>query len=382
LLSLKNKLSLLKNKPEEKKEIVKEELVEIDVVTKILSDVALDKDICLSEINQRYFLHQSLSSSPEEYLFIDTETTGLSGGTGTYAFLIGAGFYKDGKFILKQFFMHSPEEEVDILEAFEELQNQFKFIVSFNGKSYDVPLIKTRMLMNGIMTNIGEKYQIDLLPLSRRFFKNIFENCSLQYLEWNLFNITRADNDIPGAMIPQMYFDHVKNPDPEFVNDVKYHNEIDIGSMTSILAYLNKTPEEFPEKCRDFYAIARFYDAVDLPDKAIENYLKSINLGETDFLQKSIKELSFLYKKNNHPEKAVKLWLRATETEQKSDQLYAFIELAKYYEHVAKDFDKAKTYAEQALQIVYLDPDPVWKKHQKLEQINHRLDRIKGKIIS
>ena len=143
--------------------------------------------------------------SAESFLFLDTETTGLSGGSGTFTFLIGAGRFIGSEFVLEQFFLRSPEEEPAQLHAFEEFLAPSQAIVTFNGKSFDIPLLQTRFLMQGWQPPFGELIYIDLLHLSRRLWRNRLPSRTLGNLEIHILDAYRTEEDVPGWQIPSLY---------------------------------------------------------------------------------------------------------------------------------------------------------------------------------
>ena len=122
----------------------------------------------------------------EDLVFLDTETTGLAGGTGTLVFLVGIGFFRENNFIVKQYFMSEPASEIFLINALEDEFRKFSVFVSFNGKSFDIPLLKTRFILN--QKKLNKMGNLDLLHLSRRLWKNSLKNCTLQNLEKEILN--------------------------------------------------------------------------------------------------------------------------------------------------------------------------------------------------
>ena len=136
-------------------------------------------------------------------VFIDTETTGLSGGTGTLAFLIGAGtFEDDGSFVVRQFFLRSPAEEPAVLLHLSEWLDQFEAIISFNGRGFDLPLLHTRFTLQRLRPQILRAPHLDLLTPARRVWRGRLESCSLKSLEYHVLDVQRDQIDIDGSLIP------------------------------------------------------------------------------------------------------------------------------------------------------------------------------------
>ena len=147
--------------------------------------------------------------SMEDGLFLDTETTGLAGGTGTFPFLIGLGWFEEGSFITHQLFARDFSEEPAMLACLGELASRRKFLVTFNGKAYDLNLLATRFILNRSRDQLYGMPQIDLLHPSRRIYSHRLENVRLVTLEESVLGVRRG-NDVPGYEIPQRYFDWLK----------------------------------------------------------------------------------------------------------------------------------------------------------------------------
>lgn len=147
-------------------------------------------------------------------LFLDTETTGLAGGTGTYAFLVGTGRFVGGSFVVKQFLMRDYNEELPLLHCLDEELQKAEVIVSFNGKTFDIPLLKTRFAMTRMpFAGVTQHSQVDLLHLARRLWRSKLPSYSLLSLEASILGLRRA-GDIPGAEIPQRYFQFLQKSSP------------------------------------------------------------------------------------------------------------------------------------------------------------------------
>ena len=146
-----------------------------------------------------------LALEPGKVAFIDTETTGLSLGTGTYTFLIGVGIYEDDAFVVRQFFMRSPAEERAQLHLVEQALSDRTGIVSFNGRGFDMPLIYNRFVLAAMPPPMAGAPHLDLLPPARRLWKARWGSCSLGNLERNVLAFQRTAEDVPGYLIPDIY---------------------------------------------------------------------------------------------------------------------------------------------------------------------------------
>ena len=152
---------------------------------------------------------------PENFAFLDTETTGLAGGSGTYAFQVGVGRFEADGFRLAQFFMRDPIEEPAMLSALEEFLAPCETIVTFNGKSFDIPLLNARYITNGNPFPLKDAAHLDLLHLARRLWRERLPSRTLGYLEEHVLGQTRTEEDTPGWMIPELYFEYLRSGDAQ-----------------------------------------------------------------------------------------------------------------------------------------------------------------------
>src|SRR5512145_1778039 len=137
-----------------------------------------------------------------KFAFLDTETSGLAGGTGTYAFLVGIARFVDDQLVLRQFFMRDPAEEPAMLEAVAQFLAPAQALVTFNGKAFDAPLLATRYRLNHIPIPFKEYAHLDLLPLARRLWRDRLESRALKYLELHILGAARSSEEVPGYEIP------------------------------------------------------------------------------------------------------------------------------------------------------------------------------------
>jgi uncharacterized protein YprB with RNaseH-like and TPR domain len=318
---------------------------------------------------------------PESLLFLDTETSGLAGGTGTFAFLVGVARYTPEGFQLAQFFMRDPLEEGALLLALEDFIAPCQTVVSFNGKAFDVPLLNTRYILQGWKSPFKNLYHIDLLHLSRRLWRDRLPSRTLSNLEVQILHATRTDEEIPGWMIPQLYFDYLRDGDARPLKQVFYHNAMDVVSLSALLnhtASLLETPFAQPAtEYIDLAAIARLFEDLGHNGRAAELYEACIKAPlPEDIYHDTLLRLSFLYKRNDNYAAAIPLWEQAASQR----RIYAYEELAKYYEHHAQDLPTALRWTVDALE--YLDQaelpsseTAMWK-----SEFQHRLERLQKKL--
>lgn len=319
-----------------------------------------------------------IQSCPRSSLtFLDIETTGLAGGTGTYAFLVGIAHYDNDHLYLSQFFMRDPSEEPAHLYAIEECLASCEVLVTFNGKAFDVPLLATRYLTHGYINPLSNFAQLDLLHLSRRLWRDRLPSRSLGSLEVEILGLPRTTEDIPGWLIPQMYFEYLHTGDARKLVNVFYHNAMDVISMASLLNHishlLNNPLHANIEYALDLLAISRIYDDLDRWQEAIPLYQMVIERFTDDIHhQEAIRRLASLYKRRGNWEGALPLWQQAAEVQ----QLYAFEELAKYHEHHARNPHEAMHWTLTALEWLNNSACPDSQRLEWMTEFQHRLERL------
>jgi len=183
----------------------------------------------------------------EELLFFDLETTGLSGGTGTYAFLVGTGYFRDGSFRVEQYFMDEYAREPAMLSHLTGIFRSAGALVAFNGRTFDIPLIKNRYRLNRVRGFPVDIPVIDLLYPCRRLFRKLHGSCTLKSMEENVLGLTR-DDDIPGWEIPDVFFSFQRHGDAGRLPLVIEHNRIDVHSMFALIETLARIFHALHEK--------------------------------------------------------------------------------------------------------------------------------------
>lgn len=312
--------------------------------------------------------------------FLDTETSGLTGGTGTYAFLVGAARFIDGKFVLKQFFMGDPAEEAALLEGLADFLAPARALVTFNGKAFDAPLLVTRYLMNRMPVPFKGYSHIDLLPLARRLWRDRLESRALKYLEEHVLGMRRTSEEVPGYEIPWLYMDYLRTRDARPLAGVFYHNAMDVLAMAALLTHMNEMITN-PYEGRvahglDFIALGKLFEDLGLAEEAARLFERGLQLEitESDF-RAALMRLSILQKRRGDFEEALRLWKQAAE----EGHIYAHIEIAKYYEHKRRDVKSALAWTRTALEHLQQASMPAYERKHWLEEISHRLARLERK---
>jgi len=317
----------------------------------------------------------------EQLAFIDTETTGLGLGTGVYTFMVGIGRFEGQNFRLAQFFLREPGEETAQLAAIEEFLAPCQAVVSFNGKAFDIPLLNNRYIINGWPAPLANTAHIDLLHLARRLWKERLPSRTLGDLEVQILGTNRTQQDVPGWMIADLYFDYLHTRDARPLLGVFYHNEIDVVSLAALLAYmadlLADPLNETIEHGLDLLAVAKLYADLGQADLAAKIYQRGLaydDLEQQAYWQ-ALKELSFLHKKDDDFEAACVCWEQAAQ----DGQIYAHVELAKVFEHRQKDFVTAIQWTQTAIEIVTAPDYPAYDRQVVLPELEHRLARLERK---
>ena len=314
---------------------------------------------------------------PGSFAFLDTETTGLQGGSGTYAFLIGVGRFDGDEFHLAQFFMRDPIEEAAQLMALEEFLAPCGALVTFNGKSFDLPLLWSRYIVQGWRPPFSETAHVDLLHLARRLWRDRLPNRSLGSLEIEILGAPRTGDDVPGWMIPQLYFDYLRSGDARPLKNVFYHNAVDVVSMAALFNHMagllaDPLGGQIDDGI-DVVALAKLFESMGDLEEATRLYVSGLehDLPEPNLIQ-AIQRLALIHKRQENFPAAVALWEQAA----RHQYLEAYVELAKFYEHHLRDLEQALFWTESAVELVNQPGYPAYERRQWLAELEHRRQRL------
>lgn len=321
-----------------------------------------------------------VQQKPNSFAFIDTETSGLAGGTGTYAFLIGVGRFTNQCFELSQFFMRDPYEEPAQLAAVQSALEGCEVLVTYNGKSFDVPLLNTRYVVNGEPPPLNSFTHIDLLHMARKLWRDRLESRTLGSIEEHILNTPRTEDDIPGWMVPSIYFDYIKTGDARPIKNVLYHNAMDIISLASLLNHISTMLDDpyggIVENGIDLISMAKLFEDIGEYAIAAECYERGLDCELPDRIRnQAFQRWSIMEKRQNNLEKSIGLWQTAAEFR----EIYAHEELAKVYEHKEKDLDQAIFWTELAINIIDSPEYPVVEMKFWRSKLEHRLSRLQRK---
>ncbi len=317
----------------------------------------------------------------KDILIFDLETTGLAGGAGTFPFLIGLGVFEETGIRVYQYFL--PEYGREII-AYLDLAQNFSakaHLLTYNGKTYDYPLIKNRFILNRIDNPFKTFQQIDLLHFARRLWKNYLPDCSLTTVEQEIFKFHRY-GDIEGWLIPQAYFDFLQTGFIEDMQKIIRHNQQDIISLGRLLLYMHKIEQtNDPSHISDNDLQVLFSLAVRNGDaRQIDQINQQLHARKIMVSDKAAIAYSLYLKRQNRWHEAVLLWTDMLESQ--AQVLFALEELAKYYEHHAADHHRARKYTERAINFMdvmsELNSPGLFESDR--EKFKYRLDRIIRKI--
>jgi len=325
----------------------------------------------------------------ERALFVDTETTGLAGGTGTYAFLVGCGWVEDGALRVEQYFMRDHADEPALVAHLARLISRFDWTVSFNGKSFDLPLLRTRFIMNRTRTALDALGALDLLHVARRLWRYQLPRRDLGTLEREILGVER-ELDVPSHEIPDSYFRYLVTGDARELGPVVAHNRTDMVSMAALLARACdafggwRSPTAQPA---EVLGAARSFELANEVEAALAAYARALEIGLDGALQPFAQApLSLAHKRRGAWPQAVDLW-RSMRVCEGRGAVWALVELAKYHEHRAGEFHTARDCTlealEQADRLLDALPQPLARPalEHRLARLDRRLEAAKQRRV-
>jgi uncharacterized protein len=291
-------------------------------------------------------------------LFLDTETTGLSPGTGTYAFLVGVGYLDGDAFALRQYFMRHPGEELALLAALEELLVAYPLWVTFNGKAFDGPLLETRFRYHHRRRGPMPTLHLDLLHPARRLWRHHLPSCALSSLERWLLGVQRTE-DVPSWEIPALYFDYVRRARCQPLRAVFAHNADDVLSMIALVGLLGEVldaPQHHAPRI-DAQALLRLYVDTGLGEDAVQWCREALPALAGEERGALAWELATVLRRRGDREGATAIW-RELAAAGGRWCVPAHVELAKQLEHGERDYRAATRLVEAALASLIVSGAP------------------------
>ena len=294
---------------------------------------------------------------PTKWLFLDTETTGLAGGTGTYAFLIGLGWWDAGGLQVEQLFMRDFTEEHSILQELSTRVVERPVLVTFNGKSFDWPLLENRFTMTRSIAAPKLAAHLDLLHPARALWKLRLRSVRLAELERHVLDAPRLgwhrENDVASALIPQFYFDYLRGGPAEPLAGVVRHNQMDLRGLAALFGKINTLLAEPADSANeieslDLFGLSRFLQRRGDADRAHSACAQALAIGlPAEFRPKARRDLALMAKRRGEHERAAEIWLDMVAD--LHEGIHACEQLAIYYERHAKDLAKAAQFAKLAV---------------------------------
>ena len=337
------------------------------------------------------------ANAPTRLLFVDLETTGLAGGADTCAFLVGCGWFEGASFRIRQFFLAGPGAERAMLDAVAEAAATAGGVVTYNGKSFDLPLIETRFLFHRMETPFAGMPHVDMLHPARRLWRPERDDagapaCRLSTLEEALLGHVRED-DVPGFEIPSRYFQYVRTSDARPLHAVMEHNRLDLLALAMITARAAQLLEDGPaaaRTAREALGLGRLYERGGLIAEARASYAQAAGLThepakagphvdaghhvDAGTRAEALQAYAVLSRRERRYEDAAAAWRRAIEIRPCPAHIAreAAEALAVHHEHRARDLQAARRFALKTLQFNV--------SVARTQAVQHRLARLDRKL--
>lgn len=330
-------------------------------------------------------------------MFVDLETTGLSGGAGTVAFLVGVGWFDMGAFQVRQFLLTSYANERALLCAVAECFDEAGLLVTYNGKTFDVPMMETRWAFHRMPMPLEAVRHFDMLHPARRLWRGSLGastdagdggGCRLSNLERVLCDVTRV-GDVPGMEIPTRYFRFLRSGDARPLEPVLEHNRLDLISLAAVSAYGVELVEHGSGRCRDAaeaLALGKVYERAGSIDRALACFAHAADDSRAgaEVVGEALYRRGVRLRRDRRFADAADAWRRILTLKRPGRsaagtgmlatlQQYAVEALAVHHEHRERDYEGAR---ELAMRL--LDDETF----EQQDRAKHRLARLNRKIAS
>ncbi|PYT60346.1 MAG: hypothetical protein DMG35_11315 [Acidobacteria bacterium] len=335
--------------------------------------------------------------NPSKWLFLDTETTGLAGGTGTYAFLVGVAWWDAGGLQVEQFFMRDFTEEYSMLQELAARVAERPVLLTFNGKSFDWPLLENRFTMTRAIAAPKLAAHLDLLHPARALWKLRLGTVRLVELERHVLDAPRLgwrrEDDVESALIPQYYFDYLRGGSARPLAGIVKHNQMDLRGLAALFCRINTLLSDLScnageVESLDLFGLSRFLQRRGDAGRAHTACAQALAIGlPADVRPKAQRELALMAKRRGEHERAAVIWQEMVADSQ--DGVRACEQLAIYYERHAKDFRRAMEFAQLALgklrrergllQRLLRDPYAGARRARLEQRFRHRIARLEKK---
>lgn len=325
-----------------------------------------------------------------DFVFLDTETTGLAG-AGTLAFMVGVAFFErrpvysipqsttEDVFVVRQYFLRDHGDEPAMLAMLASLLAEKKGLITFNGRTFDLPLLDNRYMINRQPGSLSAMPHVDLLLAARRIWRARIGSCALGSLEANLLDLRRTQEDVPGWLIPSLYANYLRSGDARELVRVFYHNRIDMLSMVTLAArifrHLNRPDDS---DGLDLLSLGRWQADLGLHHEAERTIRQALDHDlPLEAYHQALVRLGALYKQLGRRQEAVVVWQQMAYTS--TDDIFAFVELAKHFEWQESNPTAALAWTQQALDLVARWPSSV-RKQSIQGELAHRRERLLKKL--
>jgi uncharacterized protein YprB with RNaseH-like and TPR domain len=339
---------------------------------------------------------RSVLEDPERWLFLDTETTGLAGGTGTYAFLVGLAWWDAGGLQVEQLFLRDLHEEYSLLQELSERLAERPVLVTFNGKTFDWPLLENRFTMTRTIRVPQLAAHLDLLHPARALWKLRLGSVRLVELERHVLDTARLgwhrEHDVASALIPQFYFDYLRGGAGQPLVCVVKHNQMDLRGLAALFGKINSLLES-PENAfgetdsLDLFGLSRFLHRKGEKELAHSACTQALDAGlPAEFRPQAKRELALMAKRRGEADRAALLWHELVGNAQET--VFACEQLAMHYERRARDFARALEFAQLGLKTIRrqigssLDPYASARLGRLAQKFVCRVQRLRHRIIS
>ena len=330
----------------------------------------------------------------EKWLFLDTETTGLAGGTGTYAFLVGLAWWDADGLQVEQLFLRDFSEEHSLLQELSARVAERPVLVTFNGKSFDWPLLENRFTMTRAIRVPSLAAHLDLLHPARALWKLRLGSVRLVELERHVLDAARLgwhrEDDVSSALIPQYYFDYLRGGSAVPLAGVVKHNQMDLRGLAALFGKINSLLDEreashhFVDSL-DLFGLSRYLNRRGEKERAHSMCAQALGAGlPVEFRPQATRELAVLARRRGDVEKAASLWLELVHDPQ--DGVAACEHLAIHYERNARDLQRAAEFAQLALAKLQRqcahsrDPYETARAARAVKKLLCRLGRLRHRI--
>ena len=316
--------------------------------------------------------------SPMKLLFFDTETTGLAGGTGTIAFMLGFGFFVEESFRVYIFLLDDLYKEGVFLNEVDRFleSHDFSGIVTYNGKSFDFPLLEARYILQRKRFPLLKLPHLDFLFPARTLWKHTYESRNLGHLGDLLLGLSR-DDDVDASQIPGMYFNYLRSRSFFSIEKVAEHNALDLVGLAALVLLAIKYQEDiaFTQDEGEILGTAKLYEKYGDFEKALQLYefLKKSAVRE-EIVTKAVKSLAVIKKKKQLYQEAVQLWEFLSHSDA-NDRL-AVRELSIYFEHREKNYVKALEYVRKGLDSMELTDLQQQDFEKRLKRLTRKIEAL------